>query len=108
MKTSNISLETKRAVNMDAEIPMIRVTANPRRGPVPNWKRKMAAIIVVTLASRIVRKARENPEEMELFMLLPCDSSSLILSNMRTLASTDIPMVKMIPAIPGRVRLASK
>ena len=37
---------------------------------------------------------------------LPFVNSSLILSYIRTLASTDIPMVKMIPAIPGNVKTA--
>ena len=32
--------------------------------------------------------------------------SSLILSKIRTLASTAIPMVRTIPAIPGRVKVA--
>ena len=34
-------------------------------------------------------------------------NSSFILSKMRTLASTAIPTVKIIPAIPGRVKVAS-
>ena len=34
--------------------------------------------------------------------------SSLILSNIKTLASTAIPTVKIIPAIPGNVKVASK
>ena len=35
-------------------------------------------------------------------------SSSLILSKIKTFASTAIPTVKIIPAIPGRVKVASK
>mgnify|MGYP003317248477 CR=1 FL=1 len=35
-------------------------------------------------------------------------NSSLILSKINTLASTAIPTVKIIPAIPGRVKVASK
>ena len=38
----------------------------------------------------------------------PLSSSSRILSNISTFASTAIPMVRMIPAIPGRVRVAWK
>ena len=34
-------------------------------------------------------------------------NSSLILSKIRTFASTAIPTVKIIPAIPGNVRVAS-
>ena len=47
---SKITLETNIAVNMLAVIPIISVTANPRMAPVPNWKRNMAAIIVVMFA----------------------------------------------------------
>ena len=39
---------------------------------------------------------------------LPLRSSSLIRSNINTLASTAIPIVKIIPAIPGRVSVACK
>ena len=35
-------------------------------------------------------------------------SSSLILSKIKTFASTAIPTVKIIPAIPGSVKVASK
>ena len=38
---------------------------------------------------------------------LPLRNSSLILSKIITLASTDIPTVKINPAIPGRVNVAS-
>jgi len=93
---------------MLAVIPIINVIANPRMGPVPNWNRKIAAMIVVILASRIVLKAREKPEEIELSTLLPCASSYPIRSQTRTFASTAIPIVNMIPAIPGNVRLALK
>ena len=34
--------------------------------------------------------------------------ASLILSNIKTFASTAIPTVKIIPAIPGKVSVASK
>jgi hypothetical protein len=97
---SKIKWETNTAVNILAVMPIIRVTANPLIGPVPNWKRKIAAIIVVTFASRIVLKAREKPAAIELKIPLPEESSSLILSKTKTLASTAIPIVNMIPAIP--------
>ena len=35
-------------------------------------------------------------------------SSSLILAKIRTLASTAIPTVKTMPAIPGKVKVAPK
>src|SRR4030065_9698 len=56
-------------------------------GPVANWKRKMAAMMVVTFESKMAVKAREKPCEIELMTPLPRASSSLILSQMRTLAS---------------------
>ncbi len=57
-------------------------------------------------ASRMVSKALEYPPSMAALGVFPSLSSSLILSNMRTLASTAIPIVRMIPAMPGRVRVA--
>lgn len=45
------------AVKRDARIPMESVTAKPLMGPVPNWKRTTAAMIVVMFESRIVEKA---------------------------------------------------
>jgi len=61
------------------------------------------------IPKRIYRiKARENPDAMELQILFPWDNSSRIRSNTSTLASTAIPTVKMMPAIPGRVKLALK
>ena len=38
--------------------------------------------------------------------VLPTRSSSRMRSLIRTLASTDIPMVRTMPAIPGKVRVA--
>jgi hypothetical protein len=41
--------------------PTVKVTANPRIGPVPNWNRKAAEINVVEWVSKIVQKTFENP-----------------------------------------------
>ena len=41
------------AVNMEATMPRESVTAKPRMGPVPNWYRMAAAMIVVRLESVI-------------------------------------------------------
>ena len=59
-------------------------------------------------ASTIVQKTRENPTEIAVRGGLPVRISSLIRSKMRTFASTPIPIVRMTPAIPGRVRVAAK
>ena len=77
-------------------------------GPEPNWKRKMAEMTVVKLESKMVTKAFLKPSSIADFTDLPARRSSLILSKMRTLASTAIPMLKIRPAMPGRVRVARK
>src|SRR5258708_3140613 len=61
---SKITRETKKAVNTDAKRPISSVTANPLIGPVPNWKRKSAEMIVVMWVSMIVPKARPKPFSM--------------------------------------------
>ena len=43
---------------------------------------------------------------MELMTELPFLNSSLILSKINTFASTAIPIVKIMPAIPGNVKVA--
>jgi hypothetical protein len=58
---SKIHRLTKTAVNTEARMPIDRVTAKPRIGPVPNWNRNRAAISVVTLASRIDDSALPKP-----------------------------------------------
>jgi hypothetical protein len=77
-------------------------------GPVPNWNRKTAEMMVVRLESKMAVKAREKPWDTALRTPLPTASSSFILSKMRTLASTAMPMARMMPAMPGRVRAALK
>ena len=46
------------------------------------------------------------PSAIASFIPLPARISSLIRSKIRTLASTAIPIVRTIPAIPGNVRTA--
>ena len=65
-----------------------------------------AAIRVVIFASKIALKAWEKPVSIALILDLPRNCSSLILSKISTLASTAIPTVKAIPAIPGNVSVA--
>ena len=52
------------AVNMLAAMPMIRVTAKPLMGPVPNWNRNTAEMTVVRLESKIVQNAFLKPASM--------------------------------------------
>ena len=48
----------------------------------------------------------ENPSSTACFKPIFAAKPSLILSNIITFASTDIPIVKIIPAIPGNVNTA--
>jgi len=56
-----IALVPMIAVNIEVIIPIDRVIAKPLIGPVPIAYRTMDAIRVVTLASKMVTKAREKP-----------------------------------------------
>ena len=94
------------AVNIEVKIPMDNVIAKPFIGPVPIVYRTSDAINVVTFASKIVTKAREKPSLIALCGSSPALNSSLILQKINTLASTAIPIVKTIPAIPGKVKVA--
>ena len=91
---------------MDVKIPMDNVIAKPFTGPVPIAYKTIEAIRVVTLASTIVTKALEKPSCIAVWGSLPSFYSSRIREKIKTLASTAIPMVSTIPAIPGRVKVA--
>ena len=68
------------AVNILAIIPIIKVRANPLMGPDPKLYNTIPAIRVVTLASRMVIKARLYPVSTEDHTVLPLSISSLIRS----------------------------
>ena len=91
------------AVNMDTTTPSSRVLAKPWMEPVPKNSSTMAAIRVVTLASRIADMAFLKPARTAAFTLRPRRISSLKRSKMMTFASTAIPMPSTTPARPGRV-----
>ena len=65
-------------------------------------------MIVVTCVSTMVAKAFEKPFSMAAFGARPLRSSSRIRSKTSTFESTAIPMVRMKPAMPGSVSVASK
>tara|TARA_E500000178_G_C16765813_1_gene636851 strand:- start:79 stop:447 length:369 start_codon:yes stop_codon:yes gene_type:complete len=88
----------------DETIPIIKEIENPLIGPKPKAKRKIAANKVVKLESRIVTKAELKPSFFGLSVL--CLKFSLILSKIKTLASTHIPIVKTTPIMPGKVKVA--
>ena len=94
------------AVNIEVSRPTASVTAKPLIGPEPNWNSRTAAISVVIFASIIVVNAREYPASTADIGVRPFRDSSRIRSNMRTFASTAIPIVSTIPAIPGSVSVA--
>ena len=96
------------AVNMEITTPSPRVMAKPLMLPVPKQNSTAEAIIVVILESKIVVKAREKPASMDSRNVLPLRYSSLKCSKISTLASTAIPMDRIIPATPGKVRVASR
>ena len=87
---------------------MISVTAKPLIGPVPNWNRNRAEMIVVTCVSTIVPNARSKPFSIAAFGVLPLRSSSRMRSKISTFESTAMPIVRMKPAMPGSVSVASK
>ena len=100
-------LVTTSAVNMDKIMPNANVWANPFTVPEPMNPSTMAAINVVKFPSQIAENAFSNPILMADCTVLPVASSSLILAKIITLASTAIPIDRMIPAIPGRVSVIS-
>ena len=63
---------------------------------------------VVIFASNIEDKAFAKPSSIAATCFLPFIISSLILSYIRTFASTRIPIVNTIPAIPGNVKTAPR
>ena len=75
-------------------------------GPVPKINKINAVNPVVIFASKMDDNALLNPSETALIWPFPFLNSSLILSKIKTLASTDIPIVNTIPAIPGKVKTA--
>ena len=101
-------LVIKIAVNKDVIIPISSVVAKPFIGPEPNINRISAVRPVVIFASKIEDRALLKPSETDCFKPLSLYNSSLTLSKIRTLASTDIPIVKTIPAMPGKVNTAPK
>lgn len=97
-------------VNKLVPTPIASVSANPLT--IPNCgknsqfnglKRIKATVNVVILASLIASIARPKPSLTEISKLLPFLCSSLILSKIKILESTAIPIDKINPATPGKV-----
>ena len=98
---------TTSAVNMERIIPIISVYANPFTVPEPNPIRTIAAINVVILPSKIADIALWKPFFVAVITDFPDAISSRIRAKMITFASTAIPILKIIPAIPGNVNVIS-
>ena len=62
---------TKTAVIIEAMMPMIRVTAKPLTGPVPNWNRKSAVSTVLTFESTMAFMACLKPSSIASRTVLP-------------------------------------
>ena len=94
-------------MNSVVNIPIPRVTAKPFIGPDPRKNKIIAAISVVIFASKIVVLDFVYPASKAIIGFFSFLVSSLIRSKIKTFASTAIPTVKIIPAIPGKVNVAS-
>ena len=81
--------------------------AKPFTGPDPKKNKIVAAIKVVIFASKTAVFAFLYPLSKAKILFFSVFTSSFILSKIKTLASTAMPTVKIIPAIPGRVKVAS-
>ena len=87
------------------KIPTPKVKENPFIGPDPIKNKIIAAIKVVMFASKIVIFDFEYPLSKAIRLFFSLLISSFILSKIKTFASTAIPTVKIMPAIPGSVEL---
>ncbi len=107
-RRSKTTREMNSAENNEVRIPMINVVAKPRIGPVPKAYRIIPVSNVVTFASMMALFEFLYPSTSAALNPLPRRISSRIRSKISTLASTAIPIVKTIPAIPGSVNTAPK
>jgi hypothetical protein len=93
------------AVNIETKTPIARATAKPLTGPVP-IKYKIEAVIKEEIFESLIEdQALLNPDSSACLGFLPHLFSSFILSKIKILASTAIPIDKINPAIPARVKV---
>ena len=93
---------------MEVKIPIIKVVAKDSISPVPKILRMIAISKCDTFASIIEGRALRKPVLMAVSVSEPKACSSRTRSKIRMLASTAVPMVSTIPAIPARVSTAPK
>ena len=93
---------------MEVKIPMIKVVAKDSISPVPNTFKIIATSKWVTFASIMEGNAFLKPTSTDPAKSMPLYCSSRIRSNIKILASTAVPIVRTIPAIPAKVNTAPK
>ena len=96
------------AESIDTATPIKNVRANPLMSDVPNRYKRIAVIMLEVFESRIAYHARAKPVWTASIIDRPWRNSSLMRSNMRTLASTAIPIDMMKPAMPAAVNVTEK
>ena len=107
-----MTLLVKNAVNILNNTPIVNVSAKPCITVVlnlsPNQYNTTATIIVEKFPSRIEGHALSKPEVIAESILFPDLISSLVLSAIRTFASTANPSDRMIAAAPDKVKVTDK
>ena len=103
-------LLTKIAEIILIETPIANVAANPCTIVAPNCSENQyripQVIRVETLPSLIAGQALLKPVLIDVSKVLPILSSSFIRSKIKILASTAMPIVNTMPAMPGSVKVA--
>ena len=90
---------------MLTKIPIARVKAKPLTEPVPRKNRIAEVIKDELLESLIELQALLKPSSIAKLTVLPDLNSSRRRSKIKMLASTAIPIERMKPAIPARVKV---
>src|SRR3989344_1534312 len=104
-KTINNIRVMKIAENSETTIPNDNVSANPLINDVEKMNKMAQTIREFKLLSRMEGQARPNPSLMAAARLFPWLVSSFIRAKIKMLASTAIPMDKINPPIPAKVKV---
>tara|TARA_B100001287_G_C22420454_1_gene406634 strand:+ start:244 stop:597 length:354 start_codon:yes stop_codon:yes gene_type:complete len=96
-------LEQLKEVNKLIKTPIPNVAENPFTKFVPKINNTIQLIKVVMCPSIIEEFALKKPLSIDLIRVFPFLSSSLTLSKIKIFASTAIPILRIKPAMPGRV-----
>ena len=104
----SIARVAKTAVTTDIAVPISSISAKPLTPAVASENRTSAVIAVTTFASMIVESPLPYPDAIAARTDLPSRDSSLMRSKMTMFASAATPIVRIIPAKPGRVSVTSK